>query len=306
MKMQEIRRPLALVGWLTRGQRQELADKLRTQSTGGVHRSAGVGWEPSPGMPALRERVVRGQRHGRRVATLQAPNLQQDLQRPDRHAAGQAASQGQVAGTNASLGPWTHRSPSGRVHGSRAERSVSLVPPVPGRVAWRQAREPVGRSRDRGRISWSRTGAAWSTSARRQAWALVSADSVADGARSLGRDHRLRPHRQPQGGSHGNAQAAATYRRRRLLRWRRHHQQRRQGTWPGAQRRLGTSRRYAVGAWHIQNVDAYYSRVKTWVRRLHGMATHYFENYFSRCGALDRMPRNAAQPAQLPALAPGR
>jgi transposase-like protein len=69
---------------------------------------------------------------------------------------------------------------------------------------------------------------------------------------------------------------------------------------------LGTSGRHAVGAWHIQNVNAYHSRLKTWVRRFYGVATHYLENYLGWFRALDRMPRNAAQPAQLLALALGR
>ena len=47
-------------------------------------------------------------------------------------------------------------------------------------------------------------------------------------------------------------------------------------------------------------------RLKTWVRRFYGVATHYLENYLGWFRALDQMPRNAAQPAQLLALALGR
>ncbi len=69
---------------------------------------------------------------------------------------------------------------------------------------------------------------------------------------------------------------------------------------------LTTSGRHAVGAWHIQNVNAYHSRLKTWVRRFYGVATYYLENYLGWFRALDRLPRNPAQPAQLLALALGR
>lgn len=68
---------------------------------------------------------------------------------------------------------------------------------------------------------------------------------------------------------------------------------------------LTSSGRHAVGAWHIQNVNAYHSRLKTWVRRFCGVATHYLENYLGWFRALDRMPRSHAQPAQLLALALG-
>lgn len=68
---------------------------------------------------------------------------------------------------------------------------------------------------------------------------------------------------------------------------------------------LGSSGRHAIGAWHIQNVNAYHSRLKTWVRRFHGVATYYLENYLGWFRAIDRIPRNSEQPAQLLALALG-
>jgi hypothetical protein len=68
---------------------------------------------------------------------------------------------------------------------------------------------------------------------------------------------------------------------------------------------LTSSGRHAVGAWHIQNVNAYHSRLKTWVRRFYGVATYYLENYLGWFRALDQIPRNPAQPAQLLALALG-
>lgn len=69
---------------------------------------------------------------------------------------------------------------------------------------------------------------------------------------------------------------------------------------------MTSSGKHAVGAWHIQNVNAYHSRLKTWVRRFYGVATYYLENYLGWFRALDRMPRNPARPAQLLALALGR
>jgi transposase-like protein len=69
---------------------------------------------------------------------------------------------------------------------------------------------------------------------------------------------------------------------------------------------LTSSGRHAMGAWHIQNVNAYHSRLKTWVRRFYGVATHYLENYLGWFRALDRLPRNLSQPAQLLDMALGR
>jgi transposase-like protein len=63
---------------------------------------------------------------------------------------------------------------------------------------------------------------------------------------------------------------------------------------------------YAVGAWHIQNVNAYHSRLKGWLRRFHGVATAYLENYLGWFRALDRTPPNTSQPALLLNLALGR
>jgi transposase-like protein len=33
------------------------------------------------------------------------------------------------------------------------------------------------------------------------------------------------------------------------------------------------------GPWHVQNVNAYHSRLKGWMDRFHGVATHYLPNY---------------------------
>jgi hypothetical protein len=49
----------------------------------------------------------------------------------------------------------------------------------------------------------------------------------------------------------------------------------------------------------------YHSGLKTWVRRFYGVATYYLENYLGWFRALDRMPRNSAQPRAVLALALG-
>jgi hypothetical protein len=42
-----------------------------------------------------------------------------------------------------------------------------------------------------------------------------------------------------------------------------------------------------TGALHIQNVNAYHSRFKEWLRRFHGVASHYLSNYLGWRWALD-------------------
>lgn len=59
------------------------------------------------------------------------------------------------------------------------------------------------------------------------------------------------------------------------------------------------------GAWHIQNVNAYHSRFKQWMRRFKGVATSYLPNYLGWFRALDRNAQTAAKPASLLALAVG-
>jgi transposase-like protein len=59
------------------------------------------------------------------------------------------------------------------------------------------------------------------------------------------------------------------------------------------------------GAWHIQNVNAYHSRLKTWVRKFNGVATRYLENYLGWFRTLDRKSAGALKPPQWLALAMG-
>lgn len=42
------------------------------------------------------------------------------------------------------------------------------------------------------------------------------------------------------------------------------------------------------GVWHIQNVNAYHSRLKTWMERFHGVATKYLHHYLGWRRLLDR------------------
>ncbi|MET0856374.1 MAG: IS1595 family transposase, partial [Telluria sp.] len=41
------------------------------------------------------------------------------------------------------------------------------------------------------------------------------------------------------------------------------------------------------GALHVQNVNAYHSRFKVWLRRFHGVATRYLPNYLGWRWAID-------------------
>lgn len=57
------------------------------------------------------------------------------------------------------------------------------------------------------------------------------------------------------------------------------------------------------GAWHIQNVNAYHSRLKAWMARFKGVATSYLPNYLGWFRALDRNSQSGASAASLLALA---
>jgi len=57
------------------------------------------------------------------------------------------------------------------------------------------------------------------------------------------------------------------------------------------------------GAWHVQNVNAFGSRLKNWMVRFKGVATKYLANYLGWFRALDRSPRFSPDPVQLLALA---
>jgi transposase-like protein len=59
------------------------------------------------------------------------------------------------------------------------------------------------------------------------------------------------------------------------------------------------------GPWHIQNVNAYHSRFKGWVRRFNGISSRYLTHYLGWFRALDRNSRAKAPPSALLALAIG-
>ena len=59
------------------------------------------------------------------------------------------------------------------------------------------------------------------------------------------------------------------------------------------------------GPWHVQNVNAYHSRLKTWLRRFNGISTHYLPNYLGWFRALDRNARLRVDAVSLLALAIG-
>jgi hypothetical protein len=51
------------------------------------------------------------------------------------------------------------------------------------------------------------------------------------------------------------------------------------------------------GAFHIQNVNAYHSRLKSWMRRFHGVATKYLVNYLGWRRMLERYRPEALESA---------
>lgn len=57
------------------------------------------------------------------------------------------------------------------------------------------------------------------------------------------------------------------------------------------------------GAWHVQNVNAFGSRLRDWLRRFKGVATKYLDSYLGWFRTLDRSPSFAPHPASLLALA---
>jgi hypothetical protein len=59
------------------------------------------------------------------------------------------------------------------------------------------------------------------------------------------------------------------------------------------------------GPWHFQNVNAYHSRFKGWVRRFHGISSRYLTNYLGWFRAPDRSSRAKAPPSALLAPAIG-
>lgn len=59
------------------------------------------------------------------------------------------------------------------------------------------------------------------------------------------------------------------------------------------------------GAWHVQNVNAYHSRLKGWIRKFRGVATRHLPSYLGWFRALDRQPLDSWKPSQWLAMALG-
>jgi hypothetical protein len=61
--------------------------------------------------------------------------------------------------------------------------------------------------------------------------------------------------------------------------------------------------RVVAGVYHVQNVNAYDSRLKDWIRRFHGVATRYLDSYLGWFRAIDRTQGVGLNPAPLLASA---
>ena len=51
---------------------------------------------------------------------------------------------------------------------------------------------------------------------------------------------------------------------------------------------ISQGQRVTKGAYHIQNVNAYHHRFKSWLDRFHGVATKYLPNYLAGCRVMDQ------------------
>lgn len=66
---------------------------------------------------------------------------------------------------------------------------------------------------------------------------------------------------------------------------------------------LSAGIRVVGGVYHVQNVNAYDSRLKDWIRRFRGVATHYLDSYLGWFRAIDRTRGVGLNPASLLASA---
>jgi transposase-like protein len=62
---------------------------------------------------------------------------------------------------------------------------------------------------------------------------------------------------------------------------------------------VSAGQRVLAGVYHIQNVNAYDSRLKNWMRRFHGVATQYLDSYLGWFRTLDRSAGSVLKPARL-------
>jgi hypothetical protein len=66
---------------------------------------------------------------------------------------------------------------------------------------------------------------------------------------------------------------------------------------------LSAGIRVAAGVYHVQNVNAYDSRLKGWIHRFHGVSTRYLDSYLGWFRAIDRTRGAGLNPASLLASA---
>lgn len=66
---------------------------------------------------------------------------------------------------------------------------------------------------------------------------------------------------------------------------------------------LAAGIRVVAGVYHVQNVNAYDSRLKNWMRRFNGVATKYLASYLGWFRTIDRCSGAALNPASLLAMA---
>ena len=59
------------------------------------------------------------------------------------------------------------------------------------------------------------------------------------------------------------------------------------------------------GPWHVQNVNAYVSRLRGWVQRFKGVSTKYLDSYLGWFRLLDRSDPMGLQPAWMLGVAMG-
>ncbi len=67
--------------------------------------------------------------------------------------------------------------------------------------------------------------------------------------------------------------------------------------------KLSAGIRIVAGVYHVQNVNAYDSRLKAWIRRFHGVATRYLDSYLGWFRAIDRTCGSGLNPASMLASA---
>jgi hypothetical protein len=68
---------------------------------------------------------------------------------------------------------------------------------------------------------------------------------------------------------------------------------------------LSAGIRVIAGVYHVQNMNAYDSRLKGWIRRFHGVATKYLDSYLGWFRTLDQATGGTPKPAALLAMAAG-